>query len=123
MPEAIDQDEFHRKLKLTLKHLIGEYKKLMDLIATIKDDDTKSKHSSSAIAKVTSIKLPKLSIPKFSGDVLDSRTFWEQFLVLIHNRDQLSDAEKLAYLKDRHLKGWSCRARYLRASTDGRHLQ
>ena len=42
--------------------------------------------------------MPKLSIPKF--DVLNWRTFWEQFGVSIHSRPQLSDAEKLAYLKN-----------------------
>ena len=39
-------------------------------------------------------------IPKFDGDILNWRTFWEQFRVSIHSRPQLSDAEKLAYLKD-----------------------
>ena len=48
----------------------------------------------------TRIKLPKLSIPKFDEDVLKWRTFWEQFGVSIHSRPELSDAEKLAYLKD-----------------------
>ena len=36
----------------------------------------------------------------FDGDVLHWRTFWEQFQLLVHNKDQLSNAEKLAYLKD-----------------------
>ena len=44
--------------------------------------------------------MPKLSILKFDGDVLNWRTFWEQFGVSIHSRTQLSDAHKLAYLKD-----------------------
>ena len=64
-------------------------------MATIKDDGTKSDHSGPAKAKATSIKLPKLSIPKFDGDILNWRAFWEQFQVSIHNRHQLSDAEKL----------------------------
>ena len=70
----------------------------------MKEDDTKSTgsdHSVSTRAEgATSIKLPKLSIPKFDGDVFNWRTFWEQFGVSIHSRPQLSDAEKLAYLKD-----------------------
>ena len=57
--------------------------------------DTKSQHSSPAMAKVVSVKLPKLSISKSDNDVFNWRTFWEQFHVSIHNRDQLSDAEKL----------------------------
>ena len=50
--------------------------------------------------RLLALNCPKLSIPKFNGDVLNWRTFWEQFQVWIENRDQLSDAEKLAYLKD-----------------------
>ena len=69
------------------------------MIETIKND-IKSDHSDPTRAKATSIKLPKLSIIKFEGDILNWRTFWEQFQVSIHNKDQLSNAEKLAYLKD-----------------------
>ena len=72
----------------------------MDLIENDKDDDIDSDHSGPTEAKATSIKLPKLSIPKFDGDVLNWRTFWEQFKLSIHNWEQLSDSEKLAYLKD-----------------------
>ena len=97
-PEVTDLDKFLRKLKLFVKHLNSEDQKLTDLIVTVMD--TKSEHSSPPKANTTSIKLPKLSIPKFDGDVLNWRTFWEQFQVSIHNRDHLSDAEMLAYLKD-----------------------
>ena len=68
----------------------------------MKDDDTKSTssdHSGPAKA-TTSIKLPNLSIPKFDGDILNWRTFWEQLRVSIHSRPWLAGAEKLVYLKD-----------------------
>ena len=71
----------------------------MDLMATIKDDDNNSYHSGPAKANAISFKLNKLSITKFDGNVLNWRTFWEQFQVSIHNRDQLSNTEELAYLK------------------------
>ena len=68
----------------------------------MKEDHTKSTTSdhSGPTKATTSIKLPKVSIPKFNGDILNLRTFWEQFGVSIHSWPQLSDAEKLAYLKD-----------------------
>ena len=100
LPETISLDEVLRKLELTLKQLISKHQKLMELMPTVKDDDTNSDHSGPAKAKATSIKLPKLSIPKFDGAILNWRTFWEQFQVSIHNKNHLSDAEKLAYLKD-----------------------
>ena len=45
------------------------------------------------------VKLPKLDIATFDGNILHWKTFWEQFEVSVHNRPNLSDAEKLAYLR------------------------
>ena len=45
------------------------------------------------------VKLPKLDIPKFDGNIINWRTFWEQFSISIHSRSGLSDAEKLVYLR------------------------
>ena len=45
------------------------------------------------------VKLPKLAIPKFDGDIMNWRTFWEQFCISIHDKSSLSDSEKLAYLR------------------------
>ena len=45
------------------------------------------------------VKLPKLDVPTFDGNILNWQTFWEQFSVAVHNRSSLSDAEKLVYLR------------------------
>ena len=45
------------------------------------------------------MKLPKLDVPKFDGNIIHWRTFWEQFSVSVHSRDALSNAEKLTYLR------------------------
>ena len=42
------------------------------------------------------IKLPKIDVPKFDGDIMNWRSFWEQYEISIHLSDQLSDLEKLA---------------------------
>jgi hypothetical protein len=47
----------------------------------------------------TGVKLPKLDVPKFDGNILNWRVFWEQFEVSIHCRANLSDSEKLVYLQ------------------------
>ena len=46
------------------------------------------------------IKLPKINVPNFDGDVLNWNSFWQQFNVAIHSKAQLNDAEKLAYRRD-----------------------
>ena len=45
------------------------------------------------------VKLPKLDVPTFDGNILHWRSFWEQFCVSIHDRSNLSDTEKLVYLQ------------------------
>ena len=45
------------------------------------------------------VKLPKLDVPTFDGNLLDWRCFWEQFRVSVHDRSSLSDSEKLVYLQ------------------------
>ncbi len=46
------------------------------------------------------VKLPRLDVPKFDGNILGWKTFWEQFNVSVHVRRTLSDAEKLVYLRN-----------------------
>ena len=45
------------------------------------------------------VKLPKLNVPTFDGDVLHWKQFWEQFKVSVHDHSDLSEAEKLVYLQ------------------------
>ena len=45
-----------------------------------------------------SVKLPKLELPKFSGDVLEWSTFWEQFEASVDNSD-LPEVSKFVYLR------------------------
>jgi len=45
------------------------------------------------------VRLPKISVPTFDGNVVNWRSFWEQFTVSVHDRSNLSPAEKLTYLK------------------------
>ena len=55
------------------------------------------------------VKLPKLDVPKFDGNILNWRSFWEQFSVAVHDRTHLSDSEKLVYLQQ-SLKGGSAKS-------------
>ena len=50
-------------------------------------------------AETRGVKLPKIDVPMFDGDILHWQTFWEQFSVAIHDRTNISDTEKLVYLR------------------------
>lgn len=57
-------------------------------------------HSASTSTTVNKgVKLPKLKVPTFDGDVLHWKQFWEQFAVSVHDHSVLSNAEKLVYLQ------------------------
>ena len=40
------------------------------------------------------VKLPKLDVPIFTGNIIDWAQFWEQYCIAVHDRSTLSDAEK-----------------------------
>ena len=45
-------------------------------------------------------RLPQLHVPKFNGDPLQFRTFWDTFECVVHNDETLDDMEKFTYLRD-----------------------
>ena len=49
---------------------------------------------------MSGIQLPKIEVPTFDGNLLNWRYFWEQFENTIHNKTQLTDSDKLTYLRD-----------------------
>ena len=55
--------------------------------------------SPSPVSDTKSVKLPRLDVPTFDGNILGWKTFWEQFSISIDSRSSLTDAEKLAYLR------------------------
>ena len=52
-----------------------------------------------AATKAASVKLPKLVLTKFDGDLLHWQEFWDSFETTIHNNSSLQDVDKLNYLR------------------------
>ena len=70
-----------------------------ECLLTIKKRLRSSTRAHAAASSETSVtKLPKLEVPTFHGDILQWKTYWEQFCVSIHDRSNLTKAEKLVYL-------------------------
>ena len=47
----------------------------------------------------SNLKLPRIELPKFSGDVLKFQNFWDQFEAAVHNNDDLPNVQKFTYLR------------------------
>ena len=45
------------------------------------------------------IELPKIKVPTFSGDLMSWSTFWSTFKSTVDDRDELTDSQKLNYLR------------------------
>ena len=54
------------------------------------------------------VKLPKLDMPRFEREILNWRSFWEQFCVSLYKCMTLSNSEKIVYLQQT-LKGGSAK--------------
>ena len=72
---------------------------------TLFDTSLKIKHflaklsADATTADTHGVKLPKIDVPTFSGDLLRWKSYWEQFSVAVDTRTDMSDAEKLVYLR------------------------
>ncbi|XP_064464421.1 uncharacterized protein LOC135375698 [Ornithodoros turicata] len=55
--------------------------------------------SNSRSQNSTNVKLPKLEISKFDGDLRNWESFWDQFDSTIHSNESLSKVDKFKYLK------------------------
>ena len=53
------------------------------------------------------VKLPKLDVLTFDGNILNWKCFWEQFCISVHDHPSLSEAEKLVYLCRALKDGWA----------------
>ena len=48
---------------------------------------------------INRVKLPKLSLPHFSGNITKWDTFWDSYESAIHKNDDLTDIDKFNYLR------------------------
>ena len=99
-------DAHNELLELDLEEDNDLYTKHAGLESLLFDCSLKvSKLSSGPVMAVTrdtdhtGVKLPRLEVPSFDGNILNWIKFWEQFSVSVHDRSNLSDSERLVYLQ------------------------
>ena len=91
--DVADEDEplvLHSKLEKLLFDTSHKIKKSITAPPT---------ESGSTATDSTGVKLPKLDVPTFDGNTIHWKQFWEQFMVSVHDRSNLSNAEKIIYLQ------------------------
>jgi hypothetical protein len=98
---------------LTLHSHLGEFMfacslRIKELTHPLTPSTSATSDPTHASSDPKGVKLPKLDVPVFNGNILNWRNFWEQFSVSVHDRPSLSDSEKLVYLQQA-LKGGSAK--------------
>ena len=72
---------------------------MAELVSSLEKFHVVSLRSRSLPLIKSSCKLPKLELPKFSGNPMDWPGFWDQFQISIHSSSVLSDIDRFNYLK------------------------
>ena len=73
--------------------------------------------------RTSGAKLPKLEVPTFDGDLLKWKSFWDQFLVSIHDRTDLANAEKIMVYLQNALKDNAARCTIGGLTKSGEHYE
>lgn len=64
----------------------------------LKESNQNSDKTSSTSKERSEVKLPRLELPKFSGDLTEWQSFWDRFEALV-DQSELPDISKFSYLQ------------------------
>ena len=103
--EVAENDESDAALEefYATEDLISECKMLCDTVEeTLKPSQTARPTSPASVTDSTehgtkAVKLPKISLPTFNGEIIMFNEFWEGFQT-VHSNEELDDASKFQYL-------------------------
>ena len=102
--EEEDDDLSKKESTLSKTHFDVCLKRLLQVRAATPSTTPSSTRSSALSPAPTGegsgVRLPKLDVPTFDGDLVHWASFWEQFTISVHGRKDLTDSEKLAYLRN-----------------------
>ena len=83
-----------------------EVEQLQDRLSSLSIEERPIPAAASAIlsaappSRARAVHLPKITLPHFSGNIMSWTTFWTQFSSVIDSNPDLSQANKLTYLRD-----------------------
>ena len=89
--DIADDDELFRQHSLLERKLSGVSQKLKGMLTP--------STTTAPTTGVTGVKLPKLQVPSFDGNLIHWRQFWDQFATAVDCKTDLSNAEKTVYLQ------------------------
>ena len=113
--EVTHEDDLEYEIERADSYKEGVYRALINIDKLMKISSTVPAGPTRTLAgpaltltptpKSDRVKLPKLTLRPFNGDLTMWTTFWDSFESAIHNSDDLSDVDKFNYLKSLLEKG------------------
>ena len=103
--EIVDfvKEEEVEKTDMYMKDVYNVMAKLEEVVHKSLSRPVTTNSSSTASDDITTpwtkVKLPKLAIQSFKGELTAWVTFWDSYEVAIHTKSSLSDIEKFTYLR------------------------
>lgn len=95
MDKAIDEEEAVRKdFEFSASYVYAVYQTIFE--ADLETSQIKT--DPSITDNKPNLRLPKVEIPKFSGDLKAFKPFYDMFKSIVHENDRLSNVEKFNYL-------------------------
>ena len=95
LADEIEQGDTYKE---TLYESILKVDQLLNATPPTPEAPPTTARGTSPNARVNRVKLPKLQLRSFNGDLTKWTAFWESFESAIHNNTELSDVEKFNYL-------------------------
>jgi hypothetical protein len=82
-------------------HYLNYVDEVIDIAQAYLSKNNESNNSAMATSDnlKSNLKLPKLELPKFYGDVMKFQNFWDQFEAAVDNNETLPDVQKFTYLR------------------------
>ena len=98
-PDEMDSDmDTAQQYERQVMDVLIEVDKVRDSLCVKDNDEDSTSSSSSASSSALETRLPKMDLPKFSGNVHEYTSFWEQFAEGVHNK-RIPDVSKFSYLR------------------------
>ena len=93
---AADFVEKARESRLKAQKLLTQRSQISSQMTSTRVNDSSSSLQDDTVKMA---KLPKLQLPKFSGDVKEWQSFWDQFVAIVDNSSDLPVISKFTYLQ------------------------
>ena len=95
--EIISEDDLTDEIQKSIEYNVKIREALQKIESYFQNENAVKKAQNTSISQA-SVKLPKLELPKFTGNKIEFQAFWDMFETAVLNNAALSKVQMFAYL-------------------------